>query len=94
MKSYCIQENNATYISYVKVKDIIQYPENHLACLSLDTRSFSERCIKDTCFSEPITNAFIFSEIHFVKTKNKLWYCAKDFKNCNHLYDTDKEIIC
>ncbi|MEY3197700.1 MAG: hypothetical protein RL023_345 [Candidatus Parcubacteria bacterium] len=93
-RDFCIQENTALYMSYLTVAGTTHYDQEHLLCYTLDSRSFDKNCIHDTCFSENITNAFLYRNMHFVKTENTIRYCAKDFKHCSFLYNTPKEILC
>lgn len=93
-RNFCIQENSALYLSYLNVKGTSYYNDEHLLCSSIEARTFDKNCINETCFSEDISSAFLYRNIHFVKTKDNIWYCAKDFKHCNLLYTTAKEILC
>jgi hypothetical protein len=91
---FCMSENTAKYLSFIHVVGTTNVPDGRLYCTSLDYRTFGDTCIQDTCFQENITNAFVFNQIHFVKTASSLRYCAKDFRDCKKLYTTSHEVLC
>jgi hypothetical protein len=91
---FCISENTAKYLSFIQVVGISKVSDWRMYCSSLDYRTFGTYCIQDTCFQEKISNAFVYNQIHFVKTTSDIWYCSKDFRDCKKLYETSREVLC
>lgn len=93
----CIGRDEAQFDTFLEVWEKSAWyeaPSLFWICSPLKFREFSSFCIGESCFGSPITNAFEANGIEFVKTKDSLYYCSPDFRECRRLVDMQEEVVC